>query len=184
MPILGIIASSYLSAVPNSYESIATTTVGSGGTATITFSSIPSTYQHLQIRGIVRTTSGTNNEDLRIRMNTDTGSNYSRHSFRGEGASVSAEANASQVYMWLDRAIPGAADIFSGVVIDILDYANTNKYKTMRGLGGNDRNGSGIIALSSGLWMNTSAVTSLTFTPSTGNFAEYSSIALYGIKGA
>jgi len=182
MPILGIIASQDYNRVTNSYESIATVSVGSGGQANVEFTSIPATFTHLQIRGIGRTTSGTN-VDFRIRMNSDTGSNYARHSLRGDGANANAEGNASQVYMWLDRAIPGATDIFGDVVIDILDYANTSKYKTMRGLGGADRNGSGIIALSSGLWMNTSAVTSLTITLETGNFAQYSSIALYGIKG-
>ena len=184
MPILGILASAMTGNLNvNSYESIATTTVGSGGTSTITFSSIPATYTHLQIRGIARTTSGTN-VDFRIQMNSDTGSNYARHSLRGDGTNVNGEANASQIYMWLDRAIPGATDIFGDVVIDILDYANTSKYKTMRGLGGADRNGSGIIALSSGLWMDTSAITTLTITLETGSFAEYSSIALYGIKGS
>jgi hypothetical protein len=53
MPILGIIASSKLT-VSNSYESIATTTVGSGGSATVTFSSIPATYKHLQVRTLIR----------------------------------------------------------------------------------------------------------------------------------
>jgi hypothetical protein len=184
MPILGIIASAITGSLagPNSYESIATVSVGSGGQANIEFTSIPATFTHLQIRGIARTTSGTS-VDFRIRMNSDTGSNYARHSLRSGGASADAEGNASQVYMWLDRAIPGLANTFGGVVIDILDYANTNKYKTMRGLGGADRNGSGIVSLSSGLWMNTSTVTSLTITLESGNFAEYSSLALYGIKG-
>ena len=184
MPILGIVASSnYQRVAPDTGAMfpLGMVQVGSGGSSTIEFTSIPSTYKHLQIRGIGRTTSG-NSVDFRIRMNSDTGSNYARHSIRGEGTAVSAEGNASQVYMWLDRAIPGAADIFGGVIVDILDYANTNKYKTMRGLAGNDRNGAGVIALSSGLWMSTSAITSLTITLETGNFTQYSSIALYGCK--
>ena len=174
-----------VAASTNSYESIATQSVASGTAASLTFSSIPSTYTHLQVRGIIRTDAGSNNWDLRIRMNSDSGSNYARHSVRGEGsASGNAEGQASQTYMWLDRAASGDANIFSGIVIDVLDYANTNKYKTMRGLSGNDRNGSGIIALSSGLWMSTTAINSLTFTLGSGNFTQYSTLALYGIKGA
>lgn len=168
----------------NAYESIATVTVGSGGTGTITFSSIASTYKHLQVRGIIRTSAGTNNWGLRIRLNSDTGSSYTHHNLRGDGANASAEGYANQSYMYLDRATPTDANIFGGVVIDFLDYTNTNKYTTMRGLAGQDRNGAGQVSFNSGLWMNTAAVNTLTFTLESGNFTELSQLALYGIKGA
>jgi hypothetical protein len=116
-------------------------------------------------------------------MNSDTGSNYTHHSIRGDGANASAEGNASQVYMWLNRAAPSDANVFGGVVIDFLDYTNTNKYTTMRGLSGQDRNGAGQITLNSGLWMNTTAVNTLAFTLANGDFTQYSHFALYGIKG-
>jgi hypothetical protein len=67
--------------------------------------------------------------------------------------------------------------------MDILDYANTNKYKTTRTLIGRDRNGAGIMLFHSGLYQSTNAITSLKFFPSTGNFAQYTQFALYGIKG-
>ena len=170
-------------AVATDYESIATTTVGSGGSANIDFTSIASTYSHLQVRGIIRTTTGTNNWDLYARLNNDSASNYAIHSVRGEGSGTpAAEGFASQTSMVLNRATPGDANIFGGVVIDFLDYANTNKYKTMRGLAGQDRNGSGIISFNSSLWLNTAAVNRLTFTLASGNFAQYSTLALYGIK--
>ena len=71
MPILGIIASSRLTAAPNSYESIYTTNVGSGGVADVTFNSIPATYTHLQIRYIARGTSDseTTNGGIFIKLN-------------------------------------------------------------------------------------------------------------------
>jgi hypothetical protein len=80
-------------------------------------------------------------------------------------------------------AATAGASMFSGEVIDILDYANTNKYKTTRLINGRDQNGSGFIWFNSGLWQNTNAITSLTFTAQNGNYAQYSSFALYGIKG-
>jgi hypothetical protein len=181
--IAGVFSEGTPPAPPNSYESIATVLVGSGGSATISFSSIPSTYKHLQVRGLLRTSAGTNNWDLRIRMNSDTGSNYTHHSIRGDGANASAEGNASQVYMWLNRAAPSDANVFGGVVIDFLDYTNTNKYTTMRGLSGQDRNGAGQITLNSGVWMNTTAVNTLAFTLASGDFTQHSQFALYGIKG-
>jgi hypothetical protein len=184
--VIGAITAGLFSAptapVTNSYESIATTTL-STTTATITFSSIPATYKHLQVRGILNTNAGTNNWDLVIRLNSDSGSNYATHSLRGDGANPNGEGYASQTSMWLNRALPTDANIFGAVVIDFLDYANTSKYKTMRGLSGQDRNGAGQISLNSGLWMNTAATTSLTFTAASGSFIAYSQLALYGIKG-
>jgi hypothetical protein len=160
------------------YESIQTYTVGSGGTATITFSSIPSTYTHLQIRMLGQ--NGNTNKNLSIRFNSDSGANYSRHILYGTGAAAAAtsDINKNEVDAYIS---PTGG--FGAAIVDILDYANTNKYKTTRALGGYDANGSGWITLTSGNWRNTAAITSITlnnFDPV--NFAEYSSFALYGIK--
>ena len=75
-------------------------------------------------------------------------------------------------------------NIYNGLIIDILDYKDTNKYKTLRGLGGNDANGSGYVSFNSGSWRSTSAITSIKLYPDTGSFNTYSHFALYGIKGA
>jgi hypothetical protein len=187
-PILGIFASAnqvQFIASP-AFESIATVTVGSGGAATVTFSSIPSTYQHLQVRYMPRISTADTAENTWLQFNGDTGSNYTYHFLDGNGSSASAGAGTSQTRILAGRA--GAANsgsnIFGANVLDVLDYADTNKYKTARILGGIDRNGNGNIRLDSGVWMNTAAVTSLTISPTTANnFVEYSSFALYGIKG-
>ncbi len=171
-----------------SYESIATTTVGSGGSATVTFSSISSDYTHLQIRGIARTARASQVGDpLLITFNSDTASNYNYHYLQGDGASVSVGASATQSNIWIYRATGAGAtaSVFGTVVIDILDYKDTNKFKTVRGLGGVDNNGSGDISLSSGAWRSTSAITSITINNfSATNFQQYSQFALYGIRGA
>jgi hypothetical protein len=183
--ILGSLSSG-VAASTNSYESIATTTVGSGGSANVTFSSIPSTYTHLQIRSIGRTTQSATASYIEIEMNSDTGSNYSFHILQGDGSSAVAGSLSSQTKTYARNftAANAGASTFGAIIIDILDYANTNKYKTIRNLGGTDNNGSGTINLTSGLWMSTSAITSIKFTPESGNFAQYSQFALYGIKGA
>jgi len=188
MPILGIIASAITgNLVTNSYESIATVTVGSGGSSTIEFTSIPSTYKHLQIRGIARVDRSTTQTYLRLRFNSDSGTNYSYHGVSGNGSTTGTDAGASQDFIETLR-FPGAtstANIFGAIVIDILDYANTNKYKTTRALGGADQNGSGEIWLQSGNWRNTTAISSITLLEAiTGNFVQYSTFALYGIKGS
>jgi hypothetical protein len=179
--LIGIIASSGgAAAASNSYESIATTTVGSGGVSSVTFSSIPSTYQHLQIRVM----SLFINARLDIQFNADTSTNYSYHLVQGDGSGTYAEAGAStnSIRCWPNGNATNIANP-NLAIIDVLDYANTNKYKTARILNGFDQNGSGIISLNSGAWRNTNAITSIVLAPNTGNFAQYSSFALYGIKG-
>jgi hypothetical protein len=184
--LVGIIASSG-GVAGGDYESIATVTVGSGGSASITFSSIPSTYQHLQVRGIARSTAtgDLTGQYYAFRFNSDTGNNYSFHVLKGDGSSVTASAIAPWDTMAVERTSTAfqASNVFGAIVLDVLDYANTNKNKTTRTLAGFDNNGSGQIALNSDLWMSTAAVNSITFTLGAGNFAQYSSFALYGIKG-
>ena len=175
-------------AAAGDYESIATAIVGSGGSPDITFSSIPSTYKHLQIRGIYRPASAASPPyNTFFRVNADSGSNYSRHFLSGDGASTpSASGQASQAYGWLPYHLGSSslANTFNTVVIDVLDYANTSKNKTIRSIGGYDANGSGYIQLVSSAWLSTSAITSFTiYTGNLGNFAQYSHFALYGIKG-
>ena len=160
-------------------------TVGAAGASSVTFTNIPNTYTHLQIRGIARTTEAVSANILNIRLNSDSGSNYGTHILYGDGASAGAVGTASLSYIYGSQ-IPGAsatASIFAGTVIDILDYANTNKNTTVRSLGGNDRNGAGDIRLTSGVWLNTAAVTTVTITAAGGNnLAQYSQFALYGVK--
>jgi hypothetical protein len=185
MPILGIMASSMQGAVGD-YESIATTTLASSQ-STITFSSIPSTYKHLQIRSIAKTDRADTDDYVLMKLNGDTAANYSWHILRGNGsvALSAGVANASNIRLeYAASGNSGASNIFAGSVLDILDYSDTNKYKTTRILNGMDLNGSGWIYFSSGNWRSTSAITSITLTPSFGtNFLQYSTFALYGIKG-
>jgi hypothetical protein len=193
MPILGTVASQFSRKPFASFESIATVTVGSGGQADIEFTSIPSTYTHLQIRGIVKLSRTAGNENLAMRLNSDTGSNYSYHQMIGTGTTITTEGQANQTYMYLGETIgswASAASMFSPNVIDILDYANTNKYKTIRTLEGGDQNGNtapngdtGKMGFTSGSWRNTNAITSIKIYPTGGTISQYTTLALYGIKG-
>jgi hypothetical protein len=186
-PILGIYASQMSGHLwpASSYESIATTTVGAGGSAFVTFSSIPSTYTHLQIRVLARDTRAVSFDNLLLQANSDTGSNYSDHFLYGDGSTTLSGGGGSSTEI-RTGTITGAsatASVFGANVIDILDYANTNKYKTVRALTGADANGSGQMVFRSGLWINTAAITTIKLFPGGGNFGQYSSFALYGIKG-
>ena len=182
--LIGIIASSG-GAAETDYQSIATVTA-SGSSATLQFTSIPATFQHLQIRVLTRSTRASTSSNIYIGFNNDTTTgNYYGHMMQGDGSSASAAAKIGSTtsFMSATSAASNTSGIFSGVVIDVLDYKDTNKYKTSRGLSGYDANGSGLIYLASGLWMNTAAISSIEITDALGNFASGSTAALYGIKG-
>jgi hypothetical protein len=176
------------------YESISTVTVGAGGVSTVTFSSIPATYQHLQIRYFAQSNRGTYSIDnIQYQFNGDTGSNYTLHYLQGAVASpgTTALSGASVAQTGIRNDICGTTTggQFGAGVVDILDYTNTNKNKVTRHLTGLDTNGftsgfAGTVMLNSGLWTNTSAITSIKLNPQVGTaFTQYSSFALYGIKG-
>jgi hypothetical protein len=184
--ILGIVASGNYPRVTNSYESIATYTLSSSQTS-ITFSSIPSTYKHLQLRWIAKTDRAETDDVVYMQFNSDTGSNYSWHFLRGNGSVALASGSTSTSNVAIQYGASGnsgATNIFAGTAVDILEYANTNINKTVRSLQGMDLNGSGWIYSQSGNWRSTSAITSITLDQQYGsNFTEYSQFALYGIKG-
>ena len=181
MPILGIIASSFRSAAgpEGAYDSLATVTL-SASTSSVTFAGIPSGYKHLQIRWLARSNrAGQASDGVNITLNGTAMTNG--HYIFADGASVSAGVQNS-----VTTQVPGAtatASVFGGAIVDILDYANTNKNKTVRTIGGFDANGSGQIAYTSTFQASTSAVSSLSFAPLNGTaFDTNSSFALYGVK--
>ena len=174
--ISGLLSGAGAPASTTSYESIATYTA-TGSVSTVSFTSIPSTYKHLQIRCAVLTTAG----GINIQYNSDTGSNYTYHQLYGTGAgSAVANAGTAQTsgYIGFNNA---AGSNPTAIVCDVLDYQNTNKYKTHRSLAGTSTNSTdGTLTFFSGLWLNTAAVSSIDIK---GTFSQYSSFALYGIKG-
>jgi hypothetical protein len=169
-----------------SYESISTVNVTSN-TASVTLSSIPATYTHLQIRGILRSSYVPSNTSMRLTFNSDTGNNYTSHNLNGTGSgSVTAGDESGNPFIVFARAAYNGltAGIFTSFVIDILDYANTNKNKTIRVLNGYDANGEGQVSLRSGAYLSTTAISSINLFSNVGDIMQYSQFALYGIKGS
>lgn len=179
--------------IPTSFVSIATA-VGTGSSGSITFSSIPQTYKHLQIRYIAKTTFGPGFAAyyaMSLNFNGDSGSNYSAHRLVNEGSSVLAYGQTNQT------SIPNLAymtpsptflnNVMGAGIIDITDYQSTTKNKTVRAFSGvasnsNTVDETGGVNLSSGLWRNTDAITSITINPFQ-NFTTTSVFSLYGITG-
>jgi len=159
-----------------------------GGAQGVTFNNIPQTFTHLQLRCFVRDQAAAPNPDyLLAQINGVTTAQYSNHELYGNGSSVTTGAFNISTYGFCGpfAYVSGAyssANVYSPVIIDILDYNNTNKFKTFRSLGGFDSNGSGFVGLFSGLWRGTAAITSIYISTANNLEVAGSTYTLYGIS--
>lgn len=159
-------------------------TLNAGSQSSVTFSSIPQTYRHLEIRYAARGGGATSGVQMRIN-GLSTGI-YTEHELRGTGSTVSSGFYGTSQTK-IDLSITNSsstAGSFGAGIISLADYTLTAKNKTIRMVNGvNDSFTE--IALRSGLVLSTSAVTSVTFLYNLGssNFASGSRFSLYGIKG-
>jgi len=179
MPIAGVIASSNQQARAASFYQIQQ--LSPSAVSTVTFSSIPSTYKSLQVRfNLVCTSAGAN---FQTQFNGDSSSaNYVSHRLYGDGGSTVAGGFASGVFGYVLQFANGAVITYPTVgIMDVIDYANTNKNKTVKSLmGANQNTSTGNVQLNSGLWLSTAAINSLTFAVSAGTFTG--TISLYGVN--
>ena len=195
MLLLGVLAAQ-AEAAPTAVDAydLLETEILTGSQASVTFSSLNSTYgstyQHLQIRMVARSdeAGSSNARDLRIQVNADTGANYAAHVLRGDGADVYSNAASSQTSVATAMAMlprpSNPTTQFGAAVIDALDVFETTKYTTFRMLGGVKPDGEDQIWLGSGLWMNTNALTEIKLFANSGNFGSNSRFSLYGLKKA
>lgn len=184
---LGILAASGASA--GSFD-LLQTQVLSSAEPSVTFSNLNtaygSTYQHLQLRLTARDDrSGLAGSVLYMRLNGDTGSNYSFHRLNGSGSSVTSDSASSQTVIVLGDMVggTGTGSAFAGGVVDLVDPFETTKNKTVRSFMGQATNYNWV-SLSSGARYNTAAVTSITLFGLGPNFVTGSRFSLYGIKAA
>jgi hypothetical protein len=182
---LGIFASSG-SRAAGAFDLLQTQVLGSAASS-VTFSSLgtySSTYQHLQLRVVMRgnNSSAEQWDTLRFTFNGDSGSNYAFHNLVGVGTSVVSGAATSQPRIQFDGFTGSAAasGSFGGGILDILDPFETSKNTTVRGLTG--RTSGGQVGLHSGVWLNTAAITSISLTCFGGTLQQFSRFSLYGIK--
>lgn len=167
------------------FELISTSLITTN-TASVTFASLNTTaaaYKHLQLR-IVDRSSASLNSQVGIRFNGDSGSNYSEHQIKGNGSSISTYGVGANNFAPMGTTVESgaAANAFGARIIDILDFSQTTKNKTIREIAGAAVSPNNI-AMHSAAWYNTAAVTSMEVFMNLGNFVQYSRISLYGIKG-
>jgi hypothetical protein len=156
---------------------IASQTLSSNGF--FSFTSIPQTFTHLQFRftGQVYVASGTGVAGLYIGANGDSNMKGSHYLYGNGSSAISSYDSISSIAV----TNYGIANTPGVAVIDILDYTNTNKNKTLKSLYGYDANGSGWVGLNSTLYLSTTAISSLTLTGGGANILSGARCDLYGI---
>ena len=151
--------------------------------STVTFSSIPQTYKSLQIRFNVIMGAG-NSGGIQFNGDTTNG-NYYVHSLYAGGTTVGANGASNNRIITIGYNSGSVATYPNVGIVDILDYTNTSKYKTAKAIFGANKNAtggnSGDIELDSGLWLNTSAITSINFQADT-NMLSGTTVSLYGVS--
>lgn len=162
------------------YIKIASVTVGAGGAADITFSSIPATYDDLILHASVRST-GNTVSNVRMYFNNLT-SNWTGVNIFGTGSTTGS--NASGINSGIIGGTNYTASTFSSNTYYIPNYrGSTNKSTSLDGVTENDATESYQV-LHAGLWSQTAAITSIKLDITTVgfNFAQYSTAVLYGIS--
>ena len=187
--LLGILNSQAAGGGGAAYELLESVALSSSASS-VTFSGLGaySDYKHLQIRAVVRSDSTNSGvQYLGYRFNGDsTSGNYADHKLRGTGSIVQSEGNSgSRSFSLIDEQVPGGSstsNVFGAFVMDIQDFSSSSKYKTSRILGGAIVSADTDITLSSGLYLSTSAVSSINLFRDTDNLVAGSRFSLYGVK--
>jgi len=169
-------------AAAGAYEQIATIVTTTAGTQS--FTSIPQTYKHLQIRGTGQVDTGNAfGSVFNMRINGSSGT-YSTHFLNGNGSSVTSSYYSASYAFEYGMRLPGSGEQPGAFIIDILDYTNTSKHKTIRAFNGmSATNTKNIFLSSSALYANTAAVTSIDLANYLASAQPYGRFSLYGIKG-
>lgn len=164
--------------MPATYDSIASTTLASTS-ATITFSSISSSYTDLVL--VIAATNTGGNTDLFMRLNNDTGTNYSYNWFSSTGSSVTSGRVSTTANVRLGYyALPQSTVEYHSVT-HILSYTDTNSYTTWMTRANAASAGADML---SGTWRNDSAINRIDIVASAGAFGIGSTFSLYGIATA
>jgi hypothetical protein len=165
----------------NTYELIASNTVGSGGAATVTFSGIPQTYTDLQLVCSLRNAGAGNQEFVKISFNSNT-SGYTLKTLQGDGNATSS-TDYSQPWFGYAVGADATASIFSNTQIYIPGYTLSNNKLISVDCVPENNIVSNQMIMSANLWSNTSAITSISLTmQNAANFVQYSTAYLYGIS--
>ena len=171
--------------MPNTFELIASSTVGSGGAASIDFTSIPSTYTDLCLKVSARGDTSAQYIDIKGAFNSDTtNANYSWRALYSIDGTSAATSSTSANYIGQITAATSTSNTFSNGELYIPNYRVSQNKSYSYDFNGENNATASINILAAGLWNNTAAITSISISCRVGNFAQFSSAYLYGVKNA
>lgn len=168
-----------------SWTSIASVTVGSGGASSIDFTSIPGTYKDLMVLLSSRQSPSSNQDTTWLNAINGSTSSFTDRVLRGDGSSASSfNPSESPLYIGQSPCATATANTFANHLIYFPNYTSSNN-KTIAVDSVQETNATtAYCGLSAGTWANTSAITSLSFTPNTGTFVQYTTATLFGISNS
>ncbi len=172
----------------NTMTLIASSTVGAGGAANITFSSIPSTYTDLALYVSARCARSTEATAMNVQLNSDTSSNYNMKIIFGAGSYIDNFSYSSRTDL-VAGYLTGAnatSNTFANNLIYIPNYAGSTQKSLSCDYTTENNATFAIAGFTAGLWTGTSAITSIKIFEGGGstNLVQYSSAYLYGVKNA
>jgi hypothetical protein len=169
----------------NTFELIASSTVGSGGAASISFTGIASTYTDLMLMFSCRASNAANYNDTNVTISGGTYGGTGKVLYAINGTTVGTYSPGSDPFFAYVTAGNNTANTFSNGYVYIPNYNSTTN-KSLFGDSVGENNGSNtILALSAGLYTSSTAINSITLTPSaSATFVQYSTAYLYGVKNA
>jgi hypothetical protein len=172
--------------MPTTYEAIATVTVGAGGAATISFSSIPATYTDLKVVMSVRNAYSGGGAANHYMTFNGSSTGYSGRYISGSGSAASSAGNTggtSVIYIGALQNNSWTANTFGNLEVYIPNYTSSNNKSVSFDTVTENNATLAYAQFGAGLWANSAAITSITFTPesATGDFVQYSTATLYGI---
>jgi len=173
--------------MPTTFTKIASVTVGAGGASSIDFTSIPSTYTDLCVKVSCRGSDAATVFSLLLRLNSDSGSNYSYRNLYADTSNVprSTSSTTSFIHLWSSNGNTTTANTFSNTELYIPNYAGS-ALKSVSAQNQAENNATDAYnSMTAGLWSSTSAITSINLLEgSSGVFMQYSTATLYGIKNS
>jgi hypothetical protein len=183
---LGIFSAAGAGGGPVADYELISTQILSSSQPSVTFSNLgnfSTTYKHLQLRASVTSTRSAGDDNFRIQFNADSSSSYRSHRLIGTTSTVisSTLAPTDLIFAGAINAATGTTNSYSGLVIDILDFASTTKNTTIKSFGG--QTSTSFLYLYSGAYFKTDAITSVVLSAESGNISAKSRLSLYGIRG-
>jgi len=167
---------------PGDYQSIATAIVGAAGATSVTFSDIPQTFTHLEVRAT--TLNASNFYTIKLRFNSDSGASYPTSQLTSSNPTSSSGSNQTDTGAMIGVGARNATSYSAISIAKIYEYSKTNLYKRWIAFSGADGNGTGQTKNTFGYWSNTAAITNIECYADGSTMNQYTQFSLYGIKGA